>query len=155
MVALRVVQSLTRVLGIGGVLTLVLGCGSRLRAAPTGLPTHGAEAVVVAYPPPPAQVQHIDADPGPPCAWVDGYWRWVGRHWRWMSGGWVVPPPGCVISLPVVAWLPTETGGTLYYWPPMWFRTGGTDADCPTPEPCGRSGAMPTSLDGGEESVGQ
>jgi hypothetical protein len=156
MATLRLIGVLPRTVGLAVALMPAVGCGSELRAAPTGLPAHGAEAVVVEYPPPPAQVEHIDADPGSPCAWVDGHWNWVGRHWRWVSGGWVVPPPGCVISRPVLAWLPTEAGGTLYYWPPMWFRqAGGTDAGCPAPEPCGRAGPIPDGSIDRKEPAGQ
>lgn len=148
MVNFRRIRPSLRPLGFGLAATLATTCSPVLRTAPSGLPSDGSEAVMVAYPPPPAEVQHLGADPGPPCAWVDGHWRWLGRRWQWAHGGWFVPPEGCVLSRPVLAWVPTESGGALYYWQPRWFRqSGAVGAGCDAPKPCGTTGPPPGSQD--------
>lgn len=118
-------------------------CGSRLRVAPAGAPpVSGAEAVVVDYPPPPAQVEIVPRDPGKPCVWVDGHWEWQGRRWRWQTGSWLRPPPACYYSTQMLVWLPAEGASPLYYWPPRWYpRSTARAGACDRPVPCGAAAA--------------
>jgi hypothetical protein len=126
---------------------IVLGCGSSLRTVPTGPhPSTGGERIVVDYPPPPAQLDKIESDPGKPCSFQDGHWVWQGRRWSWQPGSWVVPPAGCYYAPAVMVWVPSLDEGELYYMPPRWYPN---DAEQLTPEevlkscqklrPCGRA----------------
>jgi hypothetical protein len=97
-------------------------CGAGVRTPLLGThPAQGAEPVVVDYPPPPAQVENIDRDPGTPCVWVDGHWDWVGRRWQWFPGGWVRPPEGCYYAPPNMVWIQSTGRGVLYYTRPRWY----------------------------------
>ncbi|MBN1606132.1 MAG: hypothetical protein JW940_05840 [Polyangiaceae bacterium] len=129
-----------RAAALGGL--VLLGCGGGLRTMPTGLPTEQGAPSVVDYLPPPARIEFTGPDPGPPCYWLDGYWRWAGRRWQWFPGGWFERPPGCAISRSILAFLPKESGGaTLYYFAPTWFRqTGEVEAPCPEPKLCRAAG---------------
>lgn len=101
---------------------LALGCGSSLRTAPLG-PPGDRPPRVVPYPPPPARIEHVDADPGEPCVWRDGYYRWEGQRWMWVDGAWEVPEPGCAWSPPRGLWLPTTGRGEYLYTEPGWYRS--------------------------------
>jgi hypothetical protein len=122
-------------------LVIVLGvaaCSGGLRVPPTGPQPATATPIVVDYPPPPAQIEKIDRDPGKPCVWVDGTYGWVGRHWEWTAGQWVVPQPTCYYRASVLIWAPSATGpSTLYYFPAKWYeeRSSGV-VECRAPEPC-------------------
>ncbi len=122
-----------------------------LRTAPTGPhPTNGAEPVIVEYPPPPAQQELIEGDPGEPCVWEDGYWTWLGRRWSWQPGRWVVPPADCYYADPVMVWIPSTDKGELYYMAPRWYPRNAEELDkaqvlasCRDLRPCGRQTPKP------------
>ena len=118
-------------------------CASGLRLPPTGPPSASATPVTVDYPPPPAQIEKIDQDPGKPCVWVDGTYAWVGRHWEWTPGQWVVFQPDCYYRSPQWVWAPSPQGpSTLYYFPAKSYEErAGVVVECPAPQPC--SGASP------------
>ncbi len=120
---------------------LLLGmtaCSTGLRLPPTGPPPATATPVVVDYPPPPAQVEKIERDPGKPCVWVDGTYAWVGRHWEWVPGRWVTPLPGCYYRPPQLVWAPSAQGpSTLYFFLPKWYlEHAGVVTECEAPAPC-------------------
>jgi hypothetical protein len=108
---------------------LAFACGSTLRTPPAGQHPENARQVVVEYPPPPARVERVPADPGDACVWVDGYWEWLGRRWEWQIGNWVVPPPGCQYAAPRLAWIDSARGGVLYFTPPGWYANEGDEAE--------------------------
>lgn len=100
----------------------VVGCGGSLRTVPEG--PHAATstlAVVVTSPPPPARIEHVPADPGGNCAWLDGQWVWAGQHWEWQAGDWVVAPPHCHYAEPGLTWVETVGQGALYHLPGAWY----------------------------------
>jgi hypothetical protein len=121
---------------------LVQTCASRPAPA-----AHCADPVVVAFPPPPAQVERVEGQREAPCEWLDGSWEWVGRRWQWTPGGWVIPPPGCERAGPITVWLPSEDRGVLYYRPASFCPRAGssraTAVACPAPKPC--PGARPAA----------
>jgi hypothetical protein len=101
---------------------VLASCGSQLRTAQRGShPSNAPDAVLVEYPPPPAQQELIESDPGEPCVWEDGYWTWLGRRWSWQPGRWVLPPTDCYYAEPVMSWVETMDKGVLYYKPPRWY----------------------------------
>jgi len=55
-------------------------------------PYYAEEPVMVAPPPPQAEV--IGVAPAPGLVWVGGYWNWVGGRHVWVGGRWEAPPPG-------------------------------------------------------------
>jgi hypothetical protein len=130
---------------------LLVGCGSLLRTVPSGPhPSTGAEAIIVEYPPPPAQQEPIEGDPGEPCMWEDGYWTWLGRRWSWQPGRWVLPPPGCYFAGPMMAWAESTDKGELYYMLPRWYPTNAEELDrslvlksCQSVKPCGKQTRAP------------
>jgi hypothetical protein len=113
---------------------------------------HCADPVVVAYPPPPAQVEYPGPDREPPCMWMDGSWEWVGRRWQWKPGEWVMPPTGCARAAPITIWLPSESRGVLYYRPASFCPTAGATSDssrsarCQNPKPCGGTKNAPAQV---------
>lgn len=121
-----------------------LGCSPILRTPPSGPFPLNARFAIVDFPPPPAQVQNVPADPGPACLWVDGYFTWQGRRWAWVPGGWRKVRSSCYRTEATMAWLPAEAGAILYYAEPAWYEKspgeGGetlarTPAECaPTPK---------------------
>lgn len=130
-------------------------CGPSLRAAEVVVqPVTRETAVVVDYPPPPADVEFVRRDPGEPCVWVDGQWKFVDQLWQWESGAWVVPEAGCVFAQPNMLWFPnTETSnpdraptysyeriGKLYYVTGRWVKhpSDGEQSfvTCPPARPC-------------------
>ncbi len=126
-------------LGSVGTLFVVLwaGCGSRQVAT-----TNCVDPEVVGYPPPPAQVERLEAPPDPRCQWLDGSWEWVGRRWQWKQGAWGVPPAGCSLAAPIMVWLPGGGAGVLYYRGASSCPTKSqTDkpARCGVPKPCSSS----------------
>jgi hypothetical protein len=129
---------------------MLLGCGSSLRTVPTGPhpSTGGGERIIVDYPPPPAQLDRIESDPGSPCRWQDGHWIWQGRRWSWQAGSWVVPPQNCYYAPAVMVWVPSLDKGELYYMPPRWYPNDAeqlTEKEllerCQSVKPCGRTPA--------------
>ena len=77
-------------------LTLTPGCGSRHAEAPRGAHPPN-DAVAVPYPPPPAKVEEVPAQPNAACVWADGYWDFTDR-WEWQSGEWVIPQAHCRLA---------------------------------------------------------
>jgi hypothetical protein len=122
--------------GITAAVALSVACGSGLRTVPLGAHATGAPPIVVTTPPPPAKIETVSADPGSPCAWLDGRWDWVDQAWQWTPGGWVVPPPSCHYADPEAVWVPASGKGVLFYLPGRWYRDSGT-ASCDAPKPCG------------------
>jgi hypothetical protein len=98
----------------------------------------------VEFPPPPAQLEIIEKDPGEPCSWQDGHWSWQGRRWSWQPGQWVIAPEGCYYAPPVMVWVPSEEKGELYYLLPRWYPNDAEELDrkqvlaaCQKVRPCG------------------
>ena len=124
---------------------LALGCGSRQAEAPRGAHPPN-DAVVVPYPPPPAKVEEIPAQPAPACVWADGYWDFTDR-WEWQAGEWVVPAAHCRLA-PVEL---RRQQGQLWYARPRWYPNNvsllGPQSACPRPPSCG--GSAPGSGSGG------
>jgi hypothetical protein len=116
----------------------VAACSSTVRVPPGGsAPTIDPTFAPVDYPPPPAQVEKVSADPGEPCVWQDGYWTWSGRRWEWTAGKWVHAPDGCYRVQPRLLYPETEGEQTLLYAPPGWYRESeGAVSPCTTPNDC-------------------
>lgn len=119
----------------------VSACGGSGLAVPQYPHPEGAPAEPVGFPPPPAQIEHLDAEPpAPGCLWADGQWVWAAQRWDWRPGSWVRPPEGCRYSAPAAVWVPTGEQGTLYYRPGRWYavnepRICAEAVTCPTPSP--------------------
>ena len=93
-------------------LAIATSCGPSLRAATVvQQEVTQKNGTLVDYPPPPAQVEFVRKDPGPPCLWVDGEWNYVEQTWQWIGGGWYVPPEGCVYAEPAMLWFPNNKTG--------------------------------------------
>ncbi|HWO10756.1 MAG TPA: hypothetical protein VNN80_14785, partial [Polyangiaceae bacterium] len=96
----------------------------------------GARAEAVEFPPPPAQIEHVDATPpASGCLWADGQWLWVSQRWDWHAGGWIRPPEGCRYSAPALEWAPGGQAGILYYRPGRWYSVDQLEP-CPDPVSC-------------------
>lgn len=92
------------------------GCAPRVPLAPTG--THeGDIPELVPYPPPPARVEMIPAQPDADAVWMDGTWIWTGARYEWSPGRWQRPTPGAYHA-------PASTvrrrNGKLVYFPGVW-----------------------------------
>ncbi len=119
-------------------------CGASTRLVPEGPhPPHLQEFVVVAYPPPPAEIEELPPErQDTSCAWVDGHYNLDGRRWTWETGLWVVPPAGCYYAPPVVAW--SKAGEErLYFTPSRWYREDAATlteaaARCGAARPCAK-----------------
>jgi hypothetical protein len=116
------------------VLTAAAGCGSRHAEAPRGAHPPN-DAVSVPYPPPPAKVEEVPAQPHAACVWADGYWDFSDR-WEWQAGEWVVPQAHCRLA-------PMELrrqGGLLLHARPRWYPDNvtllGAQSACPRPPAC-------------------
>ncbi len=109
----------------GAILALsAASCGERLRVAPrTSQQVDISDKTLVDFPPPPAAVEAVPPDPGPPCVWVDGHYRFIAGRWQWADGGWFVPPPNCAYAPPQMAWIPEGNVGALYFQPGRWLPT--------------------------------
>lgn len=116
----------------------VIGCSSSLRLPKTGNPpTIDPTFAPVGYPPPPAEVESVPPDPGPPCVWQDGYFTWSGRRWEWKRGSWVHAADGCYYVEPRLLYPETEGEPPLLYAPPGWYReTASAVIRCPPPNEC-------------------
>ena len=124
-----------RALGSCALLLLPLvGCGSRHPEAPRGAHPP-SDAVVVPYPPPPAKVEEVPAQPGANCVWTDGYWEFTDR-WEWQDGAWVVAPAHCRLA-PVEL---RRQQGQLWHARPRWYPDNvtllGPESACPRPPAC-------------------
>jgi len=109
-------------------------CGSRRATAPRGAHPQNA-AVVVPYPPPPAKVEEVPAQPDARCVWTDGYWDFSDR-WEWQPGEWVVPQTHCRLA-PVEL---RRQAGQLWHAKPRWYPDNvsllGLQSACPRPPAC-------------------
>ncbi len=114
----------------------VLGCGSELRTVPLGARSGQISSLLVDYPPPPAQVEELDADPGEPCAWLDGHWEPSGATWEWHPGGWVVPPTGCHYAPSQIVWRPSPEGAKRHHVAGGWFPDAASARACAEPRSC-------------------
>ncbi len=55
-------------------------------------PYYAAGPVLVAPPPPRAEV--VGVAPYPGAIWISGYWNWTGHRHDWVGGHWEAPRPG-------------------------------------------------------------
>jgi len=127
---------------VGGALFgLALGCGGGSLSVPSYPHPEGVAGEAVTLMPPPAQIEHLDAQPpAPGCLWADGQWVWAVQRWDWRPGGWILPPSGCRYSAPTVGWVRSGEQGILYYRPGRWYsvgqpRTCPAAVSCPTQSP--------------------
>src|SRR4051812_1756197 len=105
-------------------------CSSRIPAPPsTGQPQ--SALVEVDYPPPPARVEFVPAQPRAGAVWVRGAWLWEGRRWGWKPGAWVVPPEGAAYAVPVVV---RRSDGRLFFAAGTWRDARGQEIAAPDPE---------------------
>ena len=122
-------------------LAVATSCGPSLRAA-TVVQQEVTEknGTLVDYPPPPAQVEFVRKDPGPPCLWVDGQWKYIEQTWQWTGGAWYVPPEGCVYAEPAMLWFPNNKIGKLYFLGGRWVQADSGDSKervaCAPAKPC-------------------
>jgi hypothetical protein len=141
----RALAALVAAVAFGGAgVTTVLGCGAADLAVPSYPQPQGsapgAPPEVVAFPPPPAPIEHLnDEPPARGCLWADGQWVWATQHWNWRPGAWVRPPEGCHYSAPTLQWVasgdtPGETS-LLYYRPGRWYAVDEPKL-CPDPVTC-------------------
>ena len=73
--------------------------------------------VVVAQPPPPAQVEVAPPVPGPGYVWLPGYWNWNGAAYVWYPGRYEVRPAGATVWISA-AWV--ARGGRWVFRPGHW-----------------------------------
>jgi hypothetical protein len=109
-------------------------CGASVRTVPSG--PHAATAtppVVVAEPPPVNKVETVSADPGKPCAWLDGRWEWSDQGWQWFPGMWVIPPKACHFAPPETVWVPSAGRGLLFYLAGRWYPDSGPACEVSLP----------------------
>ena len=107
-----------------------VSCGPSLRSAKVvQQQVTEKNGMLVDYPPPPAQVEFVRKDPGPPCLWVDGEWKYVEQTWQWVGGGWYVPPETCVYAEPAMLWFPDRKIGKLYYLGGRWVHPDSDDPE--------------------------
>jgi hypothetical protein len=116
---------------------VVLACGAADFTVPRYPQPDSVPAEPVAFPPPPAQIENLEAlPPAPGCLWLDGQWLWATQRWEWRAGGWVRPPEGCQYSAPEAPrWAATDGAGVLYYRPGGWYSID-TARACPYPVSC-------------------
>jgi hypothetical protein len=122
---------------------LGLSCGGPNLAVPSYPQPDFARSEIVASPPPPPQIESLNAEPpSPGCRWQDGQWLWVSQRWDWRPGGWVQPPEACRYSAPQASWGVSQGSAALYYRPGRWYSVS-QPKTCPDPAPC--PGAVPES----------
>lgn len=79
---------------------LASGCGASVPLPKHG-PHAGDEAVLVPFPPPPANPEIIKPhNLGENAVWIDGEWRWTASAWVWQAGRWEVPYPNSYYAPP-------------------------------------------------------
>lgn len=134
----------------GGPLALGLAaaaCGAGGFEVPAHPHPEGAPAEAVLFMPPPAQVEHIGAEPpARGCLWADGQWVWSAQRWEWRPGNWVRPPEGCRYSAPALEWAPGGKSGILYYRPGRWYFVG-EPTICQAPVICPSQSPTPPSAE--------
>jgi hypothetical protein len=108
---------------------LLVQCGSPLPQPRIGEHPQGAtDFVEVPYPPPPARVEIVPAQPSPAAVWVDGEWAYRNKRWVWEPGGWVLPPANGYFA----PWMTRRTSdGRLYFVAGRWHAADGK----PLPKP--------------------
>lgn len=111
-------------------------CGAARLPAPSyvGQPT---DALLEAdYPPPPAHVEFVPAQPNGDAVWVDGEWTWQGRRWAWKPGRWLVPPANAKFS----PWTSVRNKtGVLFVAEGKWRDEKGRELADPKPLAVGRT----------------
>ncbi len=114
-------------------------CGASQAEAPRGAHPPN-DAVSVPFPPPPAKVEEVPAQPNPACVWVDGYWEFTDR-WEWQPGEWVIPQAHCRLA-PVEL---RRQAGLLLHARPRWYPDNvtllGPQSACPRPPACSQTGS--------------
>ncbi len=118
---------------------LASSCGGGLPQVPRGphLLQGGVEPVAVDSEPPPAEIEQLSSaePPRDDCYWADGRWSWEDNRWQWQSGGWVKVPDGCYYADPLLVWVPSVSGGVLFYTRGQWYREDG-QGTCEAPPTC-------------------
>jgi hypothetical protein len=113
-----------------------VACSASLRSVST-VAQPATVPLPVDFPPPPAQVERVPADPGEPCAWQDGYYEWNGGSWRWMPGRWVLQTAGCDFAKLSVFWFDQGGKVRLVHRPAGYYRNQtGRAALCEPPPSC-------------------
>src|SRR5260221_13496823 len=109
-------------------------CGPRLpEPPPTAQPS--SALIEVDYPPPPARVEFLPAQPSDGTVWVKGEWLWSGRRWAWRPGMWVVALPDARYARRVLV---RRGDGKLFFAPGVWRDEEGREGPAP-PEKVARS----------------
>jgi hypothetical protein len=93
---------------------------------------------VVAFPPPPAQVEVLPAPPAElSCVWVDGQWTYKNQDFEWAPGAWFKRPSGCAFAKSRLWWEKADSGAArLHYRPGRWVIPAPPYVECPQPAPC-------------------
>jgi hypothetical protein len=111
----------------------VVGCALAACSSRVPHPSYTArstvELVEADYPPPPAHVEFVPAQPSGEAVWLNGEWSWTGRRWGWKPGGWVVPPPGAAYAKGAIVRRPD---GRLFAASSRWQGPDG--GEIPAPE---------------------
>ncbi len=116
-------------------LPFLLSCSGDL-PQPRYAPQVTAALVPVGYPPPPARVEIVPAQPTRETVWIDGEWEWMGSKWGWIHGRWVVPPQGARFS----PWTTIrDEVGSVYFAGGVWKDAQGGLLSAPAPVATGRS----------------
>jgi len=111
-----------------------------------------ASLTQVGYPPPPARVELIPAQPPGHPVWLDGEWAWTGSKWAWTVGRWVVPRQGATFS----PWTTVrDDRGNVYFANGVWNDATGQPLPPPPALASGRARAGDvTSPEGANEKTG-
>jgi hypothetical protein len=131
--------------------TLLLGCDGDM-PRPRYAPQKTAALSQVGYPPPPARVEFIPAQPRGDSVWLDGEWGWTGSKWAWAAGRWVVPPVGATFS----PWTTVrDETGIVYFAGGVWNDSSGQRLPPPPSLVTGRSTPGDVmSVEGDSEKTG-
>jgi hypothetical protein len=131
--------------------SMSLACSSDLpHPRYTGQPT--SALTEIPYPPPPARVEMVPAQPVDGAVFVRGEWLWDGRRWAWKQGAWYTPPEGVLYA----RWVTVRgNDGKLYLASGTWRTASGEEVQ-PPPAPYGaRSGSESVvNPEGENETVG-
>jgi len=102
-------------------------CSGRV-AHPPQAPQPASALVEVDYPPPPARVEFVTAQPAGNAVWLNGEWSWTGRRWGWKPGGWVVVPQGAAYAKLTIV---RRSDGKLFAAPGTWRDANGLEVEAP------------------------
>ncbi|HSY20645.1 MAG TPA: YXWGXW repeat-containing protein [Polyangiaceae bacterium] len=106
----------TAAVPLAAALAVVAACAGSLPRPAYVAQTTDALAPVP-YPPPPARVETVPAEPRPGAVWIDGEWVWQGRLFAWRRGRWVMPPEGARFA----PWTTVRgEDGTVYFAGGTW-----------------------------------